>query len=63
MLFSRDPISGVLECYSDDGEYQGKIYTMGDLPLKDMAEGKYEEKTPELKEDSVLDKRREKKMR
>lgn len=30
MKFSRNPKSGILETYSDDGIYQGSIITMGD---------------------------------
>lgn len=30
MRFSRNPISGEIEVYSDDCEYLGKIHTMGD---------------------------------
>lgn len=34
MLFSQNPISGEVECYTDDGEFIGKVATMGD-DLKD----------------------------
>lgn len=30
MKFSRNPTTGILEAYSDDGQYIGDIYTMGD---------------------------------
>ena len=30
MKFSRNPYSGLLECYTDDGVYIGNVYTMGD---------------------------------
>ncbi len=30
MKFSRNPISGILEAYTDDGVYQGEIYTFED---------------------------------
>ena len=31
MLFSRNPISGELESYTDDGVYAGHVFTMGDF--------------------------------
>lgn len=46
MKFSRNPISGELESYTDEGEYVGKVFTMGDdirKPAKDSAEFKEEE--------------------
>ena len=30
MKFSRNPRTGILESYTDDGRYMGNIYTMGD---------------------------------
>ena len=30
MKFSRNPKTGILEAYTDDGQYMGSIYTMGD---------------------------------
>lgn len=30
MLFSRNPSTGVVECYTDDGEYIGVMASMGD---------------------------------
>lgn len=30
MKFSQNPISGVVECYTDDGVYIGRVLTMGD---------------------------------
>lgn len=39
MLFSRNPSTGVVECYTDDGEYIGVMASMGDtLEDDDKAE-------------------------
>ena len=46
MLFSRNPISGVVEVYTDEGEYVGKIGMMGDAPLDDKSEGLTEDGGP-----------------
>ena len=34
MKFSRNPKSGILEAYTDDGVYQGEIYTFEDYVLE-----------------------------
>lgn len=35
MKFSRNPKTGILEVYTDDGRYTGNIYTMGDFVGED----------------------------
>ncbi len=56
MKFSRNPKTGILEVYTDDGRYTGNIYTMGDFvgedeksKDKDDREGE-SEKSEHLKE-------------
>ena len=34
MKFSRNPVSGILEAYTDDGVFIGQIRTMGDDAVK-----------------------------
>ncbi len=34
MKFSRNPKSGILEAYTDDGVYQGEIYTFEDYVIE-----------------------------
>lgn len=36
MKFSRNPKTGILEVYTDDGQYRGNIYTMGDFIGEDI---------------------------
>ncbi len=47
MLFSQNPISGEVECYTDDGEYIGKMVTMGDDIEKEEGAGEDEEEDNE----------------
>lgn len=47
MKLSQNPISGVVECYTDDGEYIGRMYTMADA----IAEEEREEKNKAREKD------------
>lgn len=48
MKFSRNPKTGILEVYTDDGQYRGNIYTMGDFIGEDINSKEKDDKEKDL---------------
>lgn len=48
MKFSRNPETGILEVYTDDGQYSGNIYTMGDFIGEGINSKEKEDKETDL---------------
>ena len=51
MKLSQNPISGVVECYTDDGEYVGNIHTMTDEIAEEERKNKKDKKNKDEDED------------
>lgn len=51
MRYSRNPKTGILECYTDEGKYVGVMATMGDAPEKQEAKDEFREEEHPRDED------------